>query len=298
MEFSQLRYFEAVARLGNVTKAAHEQHIAQPSMSKALQALEQEVGVQLFDRVGRGVELSDAGALLLPYARRVLAEIQAARQALQARADLTVGHVSLGVTPTVGTRLIPQALATFNRRYQGIQLELHEAGASELVELLNAGVVDLAIVSALVHGVESTTLLSEPLVVVVSQQHRFAQRQSVLASELRDEGFIVFPQGYELRNYTLQLCEQAGFAPRIVLDGGEMDTVVSLVAAGLGVAVVPQLAIDQRIGLHALAIADGGLQRTLRLIRHSQRQPSPAAAALYRVLHEWVSQHYAQASIG
>ncbi|MBM7843172.1 LysR family transcriptional regulator [Herpetosiphon giganteus] len=294
MEFSQLRYFEAVARLGNVTKAAHEQHIAQPSMSKALQALEQEVGVQLFDRVGRGVELSDAGHVLLPYARRILAEIQAARQALQARADLTVGHVSLGVTPTVGTRLIPQALAAFNRRYQGIQLELHEAGASELVELLNAGVVDLAIVSALVHGVESTTLLSEPLVVAVSQQHRFAQRQSVLASELRDEGFILFPQGYELRNYTLQLCEQAGFAPRIVLDGGEMDTVVSLVAAGLGVAVVPQLAIDQRIGLHALTIADGGLHRTLRLIRHSQRQPSPAAAALHQVLHEWVSQHYAQ----
>ncbi|ABX06090.1 MAG TPA: LysR family transcriptional regulator [Herpetosiphon sp.] len=296
MELSQLRYFEAVARLGNVTKAAHEQHIAQPSLSKALRALEQELGVHLFDRVGRGVELSDAGKLLLPYARRVLAELQAARHALQSRADLTVGHVSLGVTPTVGTRLIPQALAAFNRRYRGIQLELHEAGASELVELLNAGVVDLAIVSALVHGVESTTLMSEPLVVAVGLQHRFAQRQSIAANELRDEGFILFPQGYELRNYTLQLCEQAGFAPRIVLDGGEMDTVVSLVAAGLGVAVVPQLAIDQRMGLHALMIDAGGLQRTLRLIRHSQRQPSPAAAALHRVLHEWVSQHYPSAS--
>lgn len=286
MELSQLRYFEAVARLGNVTRAAAEQHIAQPSLSKAIRTLEAELGVLLFDRVGRRLELTDAGRTLLPYARRIGQDVAAARTALGARADLSSGHVSLGAPPTVGTHLLPQALAAFNQRFSGIALELHEAGASELLDLLDAGTVDLAVVSVPVAGVVWTELFTESLVIAVAHDHRLAQRDSVAAAELADEGFILLPRGYELRNQTLALCAAAGFAPRIVLDGGEMDTVLRLAAAGLGVAVVPELALQETEGVVGLPVRDMQLRRTLGLIWHAERQLSPAAQALQGLLVE------------
>ena len=119
MELRQLRYFEAVARHAHVTRAARELHIAQPALSKQIRSLEAELGVQLFDRVGRRVELSDAGRLLLPYARRVLRETELARDAIRQRADLSAGQVSIGAPPTVGTQLLPRILAEWNARSLG-----------------------------------------------------------------------------------------------------------------------------------------------------------------------------------
>jgi DNA-binding transcriptional LysR family regulator len=284
MELSHLRYFEAVARHGHVTQAAQELHVAQPSVSKQIQVLEAELGVALFDRVGRGIELTDAGALLLPYARRVLRDVADAYAALQHRADLTAGRVSIGAPPTVGTHLLPQALADFNAQYQGIELELHEAGGSRLVALLADGTVDLAVVPLPVADVAVTTLLTEELVIAVSQGHRFARQQDIAARELVDEGFILFPAGYELRERTLGLCRQAGFEPRIVLDGAEMDTVLRLAAVGLGIALVPQLALGGVHELVALHIRDVRVARTLGLVWHPERQLSPAAAALQEFL--------------
>jgi LysR family transcriptional regulator, transcription activator of glutamate synthase operon len=240
----------------------------------------------LFDRVGRRLELTDAGRTLLPYARRILQEAETARASLQARTDLTIGHVSLGAPPTIGTQLLPRALAEFNQRHRGIQLELHEAGASQLLKLLDSGIVDLAVVSVPVAQVAWTELFTEELVVAVAQTHRLAQHGSILAAELADEGFILFPPGYELRQQTLHLCQMAGFEPRIVLDGGEMDTVLRLAAAGLGVAVVPRLALSGAAELVGLSVRDVPLQRTLGLIWHPDRQLSPAARALQTVLLE------------
>lgn len=284
MELHHLRYFEAVARHGHVTRAATELHIAQPSLSKQLRVLEAELGVTLFDRVGRRIELTDAGRLLLPYARRILHEVAAAKAAMGQRADLTHGHVSIGAPPTVGTHLLPQAVADFNQRYGGITLELHEAGGSRLLTLLNDGTVDLAVVPLPVAGAAWVELFTEDLVIAVSQQHTLARQPSVAAAALAHERFILFPVGYELRDRTLQLCHSAGFEPEIVLDGGEMDTVLRLTAVGLGIAVLPRLALEGAEGVVGLSVQDVELRRTLGLIWHPERQLSPAASALQQFL--------------
>lgn len=286
MELHQLRYFEAVARHGHVTRAARELHLAQPSLSKQIKVLETELGVHLFDRVGRRVELTDAGHLLLPYARRVLREVADAKTALQQRASLTHGRVSIGAPPTVGTHLLPKALAAFNRQYGGIELELHEDGAGQLMQLLHEGTVDLAVVSVPVAGVAFTPLLTEELVVAVAHNHPLAGVDAVQAAALAEENFILFPRGYELRDRTLQLCQSAGFTPRIVLDGGEMDTVLRLAAAGLGIAIVPELALADAEGLVGISVRDAHLRRTLGLVWHAERQLSPAASALQGFLTE------------
>lgn len=280
MELHHLRYFEAVARLSHVTRAAQELHIAQPSLSKQIKGLETELGVALFDRVGRRVELTDAGKLLLPYARRVLRDVAEAHAALRQRADLQSGRVSIGAPPTVGTQLLPQTLAAFNLRYSGIGMELHEAGAGELVKLLAEGTVDLAVVPLPVAGVAVAELFTEELVIAVASGHPLAQRSAVESRALANERFILFPEGYELRDRTLALCRAAGFEPRVVLDGGEMDTVLRLAAVGLGIALVPRLALQAADGLIGVAISDAHPARTLGLIWHQERQLSPAAQAL------------------
>lgn len=280
MELRHLRYFEAVARHNHVSRAAQELHLAQPSLSKQLRVLEQELGVALFDRVGRGIVLTDAGRLLLPYARSILSEVAAARDALQQHHDLRRGRVAIGAPPTVGTRLLPAALAAFNGAYPGVDLELHEAGAGRLLEYLAEGTVHLAVVSVPVAGVNCAELFTEELVVAVSTQHPLTQHAAVLAGELADEAFILFPPGYELRERTFQLCRTAGFEPRVVLDGAEMDTVLRCAAVGLGVAIVPRLALDGAEGLVGLSIRDVQLTRTLGLVWHQERHLPPAGEAL------------------
>jgi LysR family transcriptional activator of glutamate synthase operon len=286
MELHHLRYFEAVARLGTMTQAAQEQRIAQPSLSKQIQVLEAELGVLLFDRVGRRVELTDAGRLLLPYARRILREVGSARAALVERADLTQGHVAIGAPPTIGARLLPGALADFHMQHGGIELELHEAGTWPLVQLLEAGAVDLAAVPIPIANLASVELFTEDLVIAVSPAHRLAGRGTIPSVELADEDFILFPPSYGLRDRTLQFWREVGLRPRVVLDGGEMATVLRLAAVGLGVALVPRLALDGSEGLIGLMVSDVELRRTIGLIWHPERRLSPAAAALQGFLVE------------
>lgn len=284
MELHQLRSFEAVARLRSMTRAAEEQHVTQPSLSKQIQAIEAELGTRLFDRVGRRVELTDAGHVLLPYARRILREVDAVRAALRERADLTSGHVAIGAPPTIGARLLPEALAEFNTLHQGIELELHEAGSAPLVRQLLAGDVDLAVVPVPQANATCVELFTEELLIAVAPTHRLAERGAVDSADLAQEGFIVFPASYGLRDQTLRFWREAGLAPRVVLDGGEMATVLRLAAVGLGVALVPRLALDGSEGLVGLSVRDHTLQRTIGVAWDPARQLSPAAVALREFL--------------
>ncbi len=184
----------------------------------------------------------------------------------------------------MGTHLLPAALASFNEAHPGITLELHEAGGSRLLGLLVDGVVDLAIVPLPVAGVASEGLFTEELVIAVAAEHRLAGQPAVSAADLADEGFILFPLGYELRDRTLELCRSAGFEPRVVLDGGAMDTVLRFAAVGLGIAVLPRLALDDAAGLVGLPLAGQQLVRTLGLAWHPERQLPPAARALQHFL--------------
>lgn len=288
MELRHLRYFEAVARHSHVTRAAEELHIAQPALSKQVSQLEQELGVALFDRVGRNVRLTEAGEALLPHVRSVMSQIQAAKAEMAERVGLRSGRASVGTPPTVGTQLLPQALAAFNKEYPGIELRLHEDGIQTLLGLLEAGMSDMAIVTLPVEDPALTVvpLFSEELVVAVGQDHRFAYRANVTLQELSEDAWLLSPDNYELRDATIEACRQAGFAPQVVLDGGEMDTLLRLVAAGLGVTILPSLAVQGGCcgEVKVLAVSDQQLHRSLGLVWRGDRAASPAARALRQFL--------------
>jgi len=210
----------------------------------------------------------------------------AARAEIRERVGLRSGRASIGAPPTVGMRLLPGALALFNQRYPALELVLREGGTQTMLGLLETGEVDLAVVTLPVarRGLHVTTLFTEELVVVVPPAHRLAGRASVAFTELVDEPFLLYPRGYGMRDNTLAACQQAGFTPRIVLDGGEMDMVLRLAETGLGIALMPLLALDDSRRLIALRVSDQQLQRTMALVSREDRALAPAARALREFL--------------
>lgn len=288
MELRHLRYFEAVARHSHVTRAAEELHIAQPALSKQISQLEQELDIALFNRVGRSVRLTEAGEALLPHARAVLAQVEVARAEMAERVGLRKGRVSIGTTPTVGTRLLPAALAEFSRQHPGIEFRLSEAGLQTLLEELEAGLADMVIVSLPVHDPAVTVeeLFSEDLVVVVSNSHSLASTPDVRLADLHNERWVLTAEDYDLRSATLDACERAGFTPHVVLEGGEIDTLLRLVSSGLGISLMPRLGVPRDASLTVLRVTDVDLRRTLGLAWRDDRVSAPAARAMRAFLPE------------
>ena len=282
MEFRQLRYFTAVAHKLNFSRAADELHVAQPAISQQIRVLETELGVRLFDRMGGKVTLTKAGEALLPHATDILAGVEAAKQAVNELGTLSRGTASLGAPPTVSTHQLPALLMRFRRLYPGLEVSLREAGTEALLKLVEAGQLDLAIVvtDRLPPVVEQQPFLEERYVLAVSAQHRLANSRRVRLADLAAEPFILFPESYKLREVTLLACRAAGFEPKVALDGGAMQSALEFVASGLGVALVPELALRRARGVRGLRIADQDLSRRLGVVWRKGHYLSPAARAL------------------
>jgi DNA-binding transcriptional LysR family regulator len=278
MELHQLRYFVAVAEERHFTKAARDLRVAQPSVSRAIRVLEEELGAPLFHRMKGNVALTSAGEVLLPWARRVLGDVDGAASEVRELADLRRGRLAVGATPSLTTTLLPPVLARFHASFPGIDLVLHEAGSRDLVRELEQGALDVALVILPVrHEVlETTPLLREELVVAVAPDHPLAARKTVTIAELKSVPLVMFRDGYDLRATTVAACRRAGFEPVFALEGGEMDGVLRLAAAGLGVAVVPSLVIDpDGDRLRAVRLAEP-LTRTIAFANRRDRRLSRA----------------------
>jgi LysR family transcriptional regulator, transcription activator of glutamate synthase operon len=283
MELRHLRAFVTVAEHGSFTRAAELLHVAQPSLSQQIRALERELGVPLFERTSRTVRLTAAGAILLPHARRALAAVDDARHDLAEQTTTPSGPVRLGTTPTVAIHLLPSWLTGFLRRYPAIEVRLLESGALALEGDLVNGAIDLAVITLPAHhaSLQVEPILDEDLLLGVARGHPFARRDAVALEEAAGEPFVLYREGYGLRESVLSACHQAGFRPRVVLDGGETETVLRLCAAGLGVTLVPRLALDgspeRPVGVPLRAPTP---RRTLALAWRDERYLTRAARAL------------------
>lgn len=249
MELRHLRYFVAVARELHFTRAAERLGIAQPPLSVQIRALETELGVHLFDRSNRRVTLTAAGAALLARAEPILAMVDETQRAVQQIGDEERGQLTVAALPTAAGLLLPPAIARFQARYPHVELRVIEGGSTTIVQRMRAGEADIGIIRL---PVAAPTLHVEPLlaaeeerVLVVAMGHRLARRASVALAELADEPFLIGDraQGPALYDAVIEACHAAGFTPRVVCDGARYETLLRLVAAGLGVALMPRLAV-------------------------------------------------------
>lgn len=283
MQLNQLRYVVAVAEERQFTRAAARLHIAQPSVSSAVAALEHELGAPLFHRSRGEVTLTGAGETFLPWARQILADCEAGTAAVRDLLGLARGSLALGATPSLTTNLLPPVLAEFHDAYPSLDLTLHEAGSQDLVGRLEEGQLDVAVVILPVNRpwVETTPLMEEELVLAVGADHRLARRRAMHLAELEDVPLVMFKDGYDLREATLAACRRAGFQPVLAMQGLEMDGALALVAAGLAAAVVPESVVSpaRRRGLRAVPFIDGDLRRTIGLASRRDRPLAPAAEA-------------------
>jgi DNA-binding transcriptional LysR family regulator len=305
MEMHQLTYFESVSRHLHFTRAAEELNVAQPSVSQQIRKLEAELGAPLFHRMKRHVALTEAGKTFLPHARAVLQRLEEARLEVQELSGLRKGTLAVGAPPSVGTHLLPRALAVFSRRHPGIALAFREAGSRTLLALLEEGELDMAVVIQPIRhpALETRALLEEELLLAVPRQHPLAAGQRrVRLAQLREEPFVLLREGaYDLRDQTLAACRRAGFEPMAALDGGEMDSMLRFVAAGLGVAVLPEMVlaeVDRPDGPVAVRRLLPKLTRSLVVARRRDRYFSAAAREFASVLEDAARQQTAADSYG
>ncbi|WP_424188787.1 LysR family transcriptional regulator [Actinokineospora sp. G85] len=288
MTLQQLVYFLAVAETRHFTRAAERARVAQPSLSKQIHGLESELGAPLFTRTRGNIALTPAGEALLPVAKRILSDVDTARQEVAELVGLRRGRVRLGATPSLCVGVLADALRMFHDRYPGIELVVEEGGSRDLTAALLGGDLNLALVIVPPQGVDpaltSTPVLGEHLVIASSPDLDLPE--SFPLAVLRDYPMVMFRRGYDLRETTLQACRAAGFEPRFAVEGGEMDAVLRFVEAGLGVALVPSLVLPGRRGLRATSLRAPGIRRKVALAHRTDVPPTAAARAFRSVLFE------------
>jgi DNA-binding transcriptional LysR family regulator len=280
----QLAYFVAVADVGSFTRAAESLGVAQPTLSRQLKALEDELGSPLVDRGSRdGLALTPAGEAVLPFARRMLADADGARTAVAEIVGLRRGRVRVGATPSLCIGVLADVLRVFHEKYPDVRLELVESGSQPLVRSLVRGELDVALVIVPPPGIDAALdtepLLRERLSVASPTSERApTSRSSMTVRELARRHLVVPRQGYDLLESTLKAYADAGETPQFAVEGGEMDAVLRMVEAGTGVAVVPDLVFSSRPRLRRTVLTPP-LFRTVALARRADLAPTHAMRA-------------------
>lgn len=284
MEFRQIRYFATLARRLHFGRAAEELFITQPALSQQIRSLEQELGVELFDRSGRRVDLTTAGGAFLVWAERILSDVESAQTEMQEFAGLLRGRVVIGTIPAqaLGGIDLPGLLAEFHALRPGIEIVLREDITEELVRRLGSGQVDLALAvqtgDDLPPAVVTKPLFTEDLVLMVPAHHALATRRQVRLAELEHEPFVFRKRGSVNRKLVMRASAAGGFSPRVAFETDEVSTVLALVGQGLGIAVTPRsIAEGAGASVVVLELADLSVERTIALMWSADRYRPIAA---------------------
>jgi DNA-binding transcriptional LysR family regulator len=243
IELRHLRYFVAVAEELHFGRAAQRLRLSQPPLSQQIRQLEEIVGYPLFARTSRAVKLTGAGAVLLERARRTLSNVGEDLEEARSLARGEAGFLKVGFIGSSMLTSLPAMLGQYRRKYPAVQLQLHEAHTSDVMQALTRGNWDVGILrdGGPAEGLEVRTLFSEPFVAIVPATHPLSSYKSISAARLRHEPFVFFPANAGTRAYEkpVSICEEHGFRPRVVQEAPQWLTLLRLVGAGLGVTIAP-----------------------------------------------------------
>ncbi|KAA9006286.1 LysR family transcriptional regulator [Paenibacillus spiritus] len=299
MELRQLQYALQIAAERNFSRAAEKLHIAQPSLSQQLSKLEKELGVLLFQRNTSTVELTHAGARFVEQAQHIIDAVELLRQEMSDISQLRTGHVVVGSMPITGAHLLPHVLPVFQNKYPEVEITLLEDSSMNLEKLTAVGQTDLSLLSLPIESpaLSCRVIGEERIDLAVPPGHPLAERaaagQRTSLSELKDDPFIVLKEGQGFRKMTIQLCGEAGFEPRVVFESSNMETVQSLVAAGMGVTLVPRFIARAPRGEFVpvyLPLAEPVPSRTLVFAYRKGRYLSVAAEAFIQTFQATVAE--------
>jgi LysR family cyn operon transcriptional activator len=242
MNIRHLRGFAAIVELGGFTPAAAKMHLSQPALSRQVRGLEADLGVRLFERVGRRARLTQEGHDLLRRFRRILAEADSLEERARSLKSGQAGMLKLGATPPVMETLAAKFFVRYLRRHPGIEVELVEEGGARMPQLLEMGEVQLACMPAVDTRFDGRLLAPTHLVGVLPESHRLARYSTIDITDLADEPLLVPREGFGSRAWFDAACEVAHIAPKLVLQSGVAQTIIALAGTGYGIAIVPSSA--------------------------------------------------------
>lgn len=280
MELRHLRYFVMVAEELHFGRAAERLHIAQPPLSQQIRQLETELGFELFHRTKRTVELTEAGEIFLIEIRKIFKQLEVAVQLGRQTSRGEVGQLIIGFVSSTTYNVLPEILRRFRTNFPEVKLELHELTTDEQLRWLSEGRIDIGFVRPPVEEptFATETIFKEALVVALPEGHRFANKSQLTVKSLSKEQFILFPRLFSpgLHDAIISLFQNAGFTPIVAQEAIQMQTIVSLVAAQMGVAIVPSsLQNLQRTGVIYKTIKESVPEIAINVIwRKSDTSPT------------------------
>ena len=293
MEWQQLYYFQTLARLQHVTRAAEELSLSQPALSRSISRLEEELGVPLFSRQGRTITLNRYGQLFLARVNRILQEYESGKQELRDLIHPEHGEISLGFLHTLGTSLIPDLIGAFRMKAPTARFQLMQSHSYSLLDHLHAGELDLCLLAKPTKTrlpIQYMPLWNEEIFAIVPLHHPLAEAPSIRLDEIADEPFISLKPGYALRRTTDDAFQQLGVTPNITFEGEEAATVAGLVAAGLGVSLLPDLRGVDKSKIVQIPVRYPACKREIGMAWVEGRYLSPAAARF----QEFVMERFAE----
>ena len=295
MEIHQLRYFVAVAEEGSFSRAAAKVRVAQPSLSQQIRKLEAEVGQPLFDRLPRSVVLTEAGRCLIDYARQILSSIDDARRCVGDLKGEIGGKLAVGAIPTIAPYVLPDLVGKFQKHYPEVTLEIVEDVTEGITRRVEAGELDVALASTCHSSptLRRESVGNEPLLALLPERHPLAKKTLVELDDLKSQRFLLLHEMHCLSQQVHHLLEARRLRPEIALAGSQLGTIANMVAAGIGVSIVPQLMVNHQAipGCVSLPFAPPVPERELNLLYNPLRFQSKAAAAFRREAAAAFSSH-------
>jgi DNA-binding transcriptional LysR family regulator len=299
LNLGRLRVLSEVVSRGSFSAAAEALSYTQSAISQAVARLEAETGTTLVIRDRRGVRPTAAGATLVEHAETILAQVAAAEEELAAVLGVRGGRLRAASFPSAGATLMPLAVATFRERHPDVALTLAEGEPEEIAPRLRAGEFDLALLfefpgarERIGAGLRSTTLLEDPMDVVLPSDHPLAAKRALTLADLRDEDWVQTSASSPCARHVVRSCLAAGFEPHTTFESDDYETVQGLVAAGVGVALIPRLALSRvRPGIVVRALAPRSPTRKVVAATMAGPGVAPAARTMLRVLID-VARHY------
>ncbi len=258
MDIRQLEYFQTVAKLSNITRAAEQMHVSQSTITLAIQRLEDELDVLLFDRSQKQLSLTVEGQAFLYNVSDVLNRLQDAVTDLNNYKHLQRGSLKVGVPPMIGAFLFPEILASFTRLHPQLQLTTVEDGSLNLRQALERGELDVAIVNIIdpPSSLEIVSLVKQPFVACLPQDHPLAGRDTISMGDLRDDAFILFKETAYNRKLVIDECKNHGFMPNIVLSSDQIETMKAVVKKGVGICFLIEKIARNCDGIAAIPLAN------------------------------------------
>lgn len=292
MNFHQLHIFNVVAKHRSYSKAAAELYLSQPTVSVHLQKLEQELGMELFEQLGRNIYLTDAGRMLFSYTQKIFSLAEEAERALEELQGLHKGRIRLGASTTPGIYYLPTLLGQFKEDYPGIELILDVANSLEIEKKILANHLDIGVV-----GRPSTEvdLISEPfrkdrLVMILSPQHPLLQQDKITLEDIARQRFILREPGSSTRQVIEDAFAREGIHLRIAMEYGSTDGIKHAVAANLGISIISELAVRlcEQTGLVIVReIPEIEITREFSLIYHKDKHLAPLTQTFIKAIKNY-----------